>query len=138
LTEKQARFVIEYLSCLNATEAARRAGYSQRTAYSIGQENLKKPEIQTAIQQAMTERNTRLIADREQRQAFWTATMFDEDKDMKHRLKASELLGKSEGDFIERNEVNANVTTCAYDLGKLSEEELIALRGILAKAEKIL
>ena len=138
MTSKQARFVIEYLSCLNATEAARRAGYSKRTAYSIGQEKLKKTEIQSAIQQAMTERNARLIADREQRQAFWTATMFDEDTDMKHRLKASELLGKSEGDFIERNEVNTNVTTCAYDLGKLSEEELIALRGILAKAEKIL
>ena len=50
LTEKQKRFVAEYLVDLNATAAARRAGYSEKTAYSIGQENLRKPEIQAAIQ----------------------------------------------------------------------------------------
>lgn len=42
LTEKQARFVAEYLVDLNATEAARRAGYSEKTAYAIGFENLRK------------------------------------------------------------------------------------------------
>ena len=52
LTLKQQRFVQEYLADLNATAAAKRAGYSQKTAYSIVQENLKKPEIQSAIQQA--------------------------------------------------------------------------------------
>lgn len=50
LTPKQQRFVDEYLVDLNATAAAKRAGYSEKTAYSIGQENLKKPEIQAAIQ----------------------------------------------------------------------------------------
>ena len=45
LTEKQKRFCDEYLIDLNATQAAIRAGYSPDTAYSIGQENLKKPEI---------------------------------------------------------------------------------------------
>ena len=52
LTPKQGRFVQEYLVDLNATAAAKRAGYSEKTAYSIGQENLKKPEIQNAIQEA--------------------------------------------------------------------------------------
>ena len=42
LTDKQKRFVEEYLVDLNATEAAKRAGYSEKTAYSIGFENLKK------------------------------------------------------------------------------------------------
>lgn len=59
LTEKQARFVAEYLVDLNATEAAKRAGYSEKTAYSIGFENLRKPEIQEAIQAAMDARAQR-------------------------------------------------------------------------------
>lgn len=59
LTEKQTRFVDEYLVDLNATQAALRAGYSRRTAGSIGDENLKKPEIQKAIQQLMQERQVR-------------------------------------------------------------------------------
>ena len=59
LTEKQALFVAEYLVDLNATEAAKRAGYSDKTAYSIGFENLRKPEIQEAIRMAMDERSKR-------------------------------------------------------------------------------
>ena len=49
LTPKQERFIAEYLIDLNATQAAIRAGYSEKTAYSIGQENLKKPDIAAAI-----------------------------------------------------------------------------------------
>ena len=49
MTPKQMRFINEYLIDLNATQAAIRAGYSVRTAYSIGQENLKKPEIKQKI-----------------------------------------------------------------------------------------
>lgn len=51
LTPKQELFCYEYLANrLNATVAASKAGYSPKTAYSIGQENLKKPEIQSRIQ----------------------------------------------------------------------------------------
>ena len=50
LTDKQKRFVDEYLVDLNATAAAKRAGYSEKTAYSMGQRLLKKVEIQAAIQ----------------------------------------------------------------------------------------
>ena len=60
LTPKQAMFVQEYLADLNATQAAIRAGYSEKTAYCIGDENLKKPDIAKAIQQAMDERGKRL------------------------------------------------------------------------------
>jgi phage terminase small subunit len=49
LTPKQARFVAEYVKDLNATQAAIRAGYSKATAYSIGHENLNKPEIAAAL-----------------------------------------------------------------------------------------
>ena len=59
MTPKQKVFIDEYLIDLNATKAAERAGYSKKTAYSIGQENLKKPEIQEAIQKAIKEREER-------------------------------------------------------------------------------
>lgn len=59
LTPKQAVFVQEYLIDLNATQAAIRAGYSVRTARSIGEENLRKPDISAAIQLARAEREER-------------------------------------------------------------------------------
>lgn len=51
LTDKQRRFCEEYVIDWNATRAAIAAGYSEKTAYSIGQENLKKPEIESHIQE---------------------------------------------------------------------------------------
>ncbi|SES02841.1 Terminase small subunit [Salipaludibacillus aurantiacus] len=51
LTEKQQRFVEQYVIDLNATQAAIRAGYSERSAYSIGQENLKKPEVLARVKE---------------------------------------------------------------------------------------
>ena len=58
-TEKQQRFVDEYLIDLNATQAAIRAGYSVDTAAVIGCENLTKPNIQQAIAKEMAERSKR-------------------------------------------------------------------------------
>lgn len=49
LTDKQQKFVAEYLVDLNATQAAIRSGYSVKTAEKIGSENLRKPEIAAAI-----------------------------------------------------------------------------------------
>ena len=63
LTDKQELFAREYLSDLNATQAAKRAGYSDKTAYSIGQENLKKPEIQGRIAELNSERMKRTKVD---------------------------------------------------------------------------
>ena len=53
LTNKQRVFVEQYLICWNASEAARLAGYSLKTAGSIGSENLKKPEIRRAIDERL-------------------------------------------------------------------------------------
>jgi phage terminase small subunit len=66
LTPKQARFVEEYLIDLNATQAAIRAGYSERTARKIGHENLTKPDIAAALEEAMAKRSerTEITADR--------------------------------------------------------------------------
>lgn len=56
LTPKQSLFVKEYLIDLNGTQAAIRAGYSEKTARQIAEENLSKPDIQAAVQEAMDKR----------------------------------------------------------------------------------
>ncbi len=53
MRKKQRVFVDEYLQCWNATEAAKRAGYSERTAYSIGSRLLNNVEVSEAIQQRL-------------------------------------------------------------------------------------
>ena len=59
LTDLQKKFIKEYLIDLNITAAALRAGYSEKTAYSIGQETFNKPHIQAAIQNEMNKRARR-------------------------------------------------------------------------------
>ena len=62
LTPKQQAFVREYLVDLNAAAAARRAGYSERSADRQGYENLRKPEIAAAIAEAQQARSDRVEA----------------------------------------------------------------------------
>lgn len=123
LTEKQRRFVEAFMgeACGNATEAARRAGYKGNdvTLASVGRENLGKPQITAAI--AQRQEADPAVATRQERQAFWTramrgeATFVIDGKErtvpvaMKDRLKASELLGKTGGDFIDRQEGNLTI-----------------------------
>lgn len=90
LTPKQAQFVIEYLIDLNATQAAIRAGYSESSAGSIGEENLTKPEIAKEIQYQMDARATRTLitADKVLHEMFGLASVdinecFDDNGDMK-------------------------------------------------------
>ena len=56
LTEKLKRFANEWLVDFNATQAAIRAGYSKKTAYSIGYENLRKPELKEYLKKLTEER----------------------------------------------------------------------------------
>lgn len=55
LLPKQAKFVKEYLISGNATQAALAAGYSAKTAYKIGAENLRKPQIASLLEQKQSE-----------------------------------------------------------------------------------
>lgn len=56
LTPKQRKFIDEYFACgMNATEAAKRAGYSEDTAFVIGYENLRKPYIRDEIERLFQE-----------------------------------------------------------------------------------
>lgn len=63
LTDKQEMFCCEYLIDLNATQAAIRAGYSEKTANRTASENLSKPDIQIRISELMKERSDRLQID---------------------------------------------------------------------------
>ena len=103
LTAKQRAFVEYYTG--SAAQAAIKAGYSKNSAYTLGQRLMNNPEIIAEIKARETKRLVPDIATREERFKFWTRAMRDEDTPMKERLKASELLGKAEGDFLERVEV---------------------------------
>ena len=116
LNHKQQLFILEYQRTLNATQAAINAGYSERTAYSIGNRLLKKVEVQQALKQNFEEKRDNLIADVTTIQQFWTETMKDSECDMKHRLRASELLAKSLGLFIEQQKVEVQQVTTLADL----------------------
>lgn len=66
LTLKQKRFADEYIISANATAAAIKAGYSKKTARSIGQENLTKPDIKAYIDERLEKLESEKIATQEE------------------------------------------------------------------------
>lgn len=103
LTEKQKRFVAEYLVDLNATAAAGRAGYKDP---NIGRQLITKNNVSEAIQRAIADRNARTevnqdyvieklreIADRE------ASDVQDSELKVANKIKALELLGRHLGIF---------------------------------------
>ena len=106
LTEKQKRFIDEYLIDLNATAAAIRAGYSEKTANEIGSQNLVKLSIQKAIAERLKERQqrTEITQDYVLRNLKKIAEKSMGYSDAPHQqaaTKAFELLGKHLGMFRE-------------------------------------
>ncbi len=138
LTLKQRRFVDAYMGEANgnATEAARMAGYSQSSpavTQHAGHEVLRNPNVRSEIERIYSSR----VASRAERQAFWTDTMRSGAHEMGHRLKATELLGKTQGDFIARLEVDVKV-----DAVELTDAQLAAIaekahRKALAAANSV-
>ena len=101
LTPKQKAFAEYYLEYGNATEAAKKAGYSERSAGSIGEENLKKPEISAYIGQRLAQQDANRVASADEVLQFYTAVMRGEIKDafgldagLSERLKAADSLYK--------------------------------------------
>ena len=110
LTQKQKNFIEFYLQTFNATESARRAGYkckNDATYRAIGAENLAK--LSEFIEPRIKEVDDNKIAKTEEIKRFWTSTMRNVDMLMMHRIKASELLAKANGLFIEKVEVNTSL-----------------------------
>src|SRR5699024_2347603 len=102
------RFVQAYDG--NGTKAACEAGYSGSDSVLrvTASRLLTNDNVVAAIQTRQTVEEQPLIADRQRRQQFWSKVMQDNDEDMRTRLRASELLGRSEGDFIDRHEHSGN------------------------------
>ena len=120
----------------NATEAARLAGYSgnAKVLQVTGSHNLSNPIIAKAIAQRRQARPE--IATREERQAFWSAVLRGEESSAKmaDRLKASELLGKTQLDFKEVHVHEGSVAvelTAKVDLSGVSDEALAQLAAAL-------
>jgi phage terminase small subunit len=109
LTERQRRFVLAFVACGNATQAAREAGYGKPNPE--GARQLAKARVAAAIAEASQARKDAAIADATERQRFWTRIMRGEDgaASMADRLRASELLGRACGDFLERLEVSGRL-----------------------------
>lgn len=82
MNEKQRLFVQEYLVDLNATQAAKRAGYSEKTAGSTGWELLQKPEIAQAVQEAFRDRVDRTQVTQDRVIAEYAAIAFADVRDL--------------------------------------------------------
>ncbi len=129
LNDKQQRFCDEYLIDLNATQAAIRSGYSEKTAYSQGQRLLKHVEVKAYIDARMAEKEKELIADQDEVLKYLTSVLRGESHseivvvenigdftsearkiqkapDEKERLKAAELLGKRYNLFSDKMKVD--------------------------------
>lgn len=148
LTEKQRRFVEAFMgqAAGNATEAARLAGYDgdDDSLRAIASQNLTKLNIREAIESRID--SDPLVATRFDRQRFWSRVMAGKEMDgdkpaqMKDRLKASELLARSHGDFVERVEHTGKdggpiELAPGVDLSGLSGDDLEELENILKKIE---
>ena len=98
LTDKQQKFVELYNG--NATETAQMCGYSHPR--EAGTRCMKNVAICRLIQEKRAKELKPLILDRQGRQKLWTDIALSADEATKDRLRATELLGKSEGDFLDR------------------------------------
>lgn len=128
LTEKQKRFIDFYIQLGNATEAAKRAGYSQRTAFNLGGRNLKNPLIRKELDKRLEEMKSSRIANATEVLEYLTSVVrgeavseivvvegcgmgeskaraINKTPDEKERLKAAELLAKRYGLLTEKVEV---------------------------------
>ncbi|EGO7897250.1 TPA: terminase small subunit [Enterococcus faecalis] len=124
MTEKQKRFCDFYIETGNAKEAAIRAGYSEKTAKQIGQENLTKPDLRAYIDERLAELKNERTADAQEVLEYLTAVMRGEYKEAtligvgegaqavvdidvgaKDRLKAAELLGKRHALFTDKQQI---------------------------------
>lgn len=79
LTAKQRLFADEYIKSGNATQAAVKAGYSDRTARSIAQENLTKPDIKAYIEAKMAEIESQKIATAKEVMEFYARVLRGEE-----------------------------------------------------------
>ena len=147
MTIKQARFVDYYIQTGNASEAARRAGYSPKTSYSIGEENLRKPEIRQAVERRLKELESHRIAETKEVLEHLTSVLRGEQTEEivtptgkkistavreMDKLRAAEYLLRVNGAFKEKLDVKVDgaqlfVQTMEKIWQKKDDSKVIAL-----------
>ena len=100
LTPKQKAFADEYILTGNVTQSATKAGYKKPNVQ--GSQNLAKLSIQEYIKDKNKSLESAKIADMEEVKQFWSNLLRDNESDPKDRLKASELIAKTNGAFIDK------------------------------------
>lgn len=123
MTERQKAFADYYIECGNATEAAKRAGYSERSARQMGTENMSNPSISAYIAERVKPTEEKRIATGDEVMQFFTAVMRGEIKDafdlppsLADRKDAAKELAKRTVDIDARKssaDVIANMQTVA-------------------------
>ncbi|MCI8309090.1 MAG: terminase small subunit [Clostridia bacterium] len=120
LTEKQKRFIDFYIETANATESAKRAGYSEKTAKNIGAENLTK--LNFFIQERLQQLENNRIASADEVLKYFTKVMRGEEKDqfgldaaLKDRNFAAKCLAQRHGLLIDKKEVSGGYTVELVD-----------------------
>lgn len=111
MTHRQELFIQEYIKTGNATHSAISAGYSKRTARSIGQRLLTFVNIKEAIDRLSKNIAINNIMTAKERQEFLTSLILNNDVKVSDKLKAVDLLNKMTGEYIQKVEVNGNVKT---------------------------
>ena len=127
LTVKQQRFVDVYDG--NATQAAADAGYAgnRQTLEAVGRKLLGNTRIARAIHDRQEKEARPYIMSRLERQAMWTQVAQDTEQDIRARLKASELLGRSEADFIDTTRHQDADGGKLGDRRNMTDAELLAI-----------
>lgn len=106
LTERQRRFADEYIISGVAETAALKAGYSEKYARSQSHRILANVGIKNYLEERNASIESDKIATMEEVKEFWTNTLRDELNDYKDRLKASEFIAKTNGAFIDKQDIN--------------------------------
>ncbi len=107
LTPKQQKWIDEYIKCDDYTTATINAGYSNKNARAMGYQNsIKFKELLDERRKEISKRiDNEGIAELEDIFLFWTKIFNNTAEDTKDRIKASELLAKAKGGFIQKVEV---------------------------------
>lgn len=109
LNARQRKFVLGLVAGKSQSQAYRDAGYASSTPDVNASRLLRNARVRAAFLELAEVTQHGEIADAAERQAFWTSVMRDPSVDMRDRLKASELLGRAGGDFVERVETESSI-----------------------------
>lgn len=110
MTQKQKAFADYYIETGNASESARRAGYSERSAYALGERTLKNVEVARYIGERMAAQDEKRVASADEVLQFYSAVIRGEVKDqfgldasLADRIKAADSLMKRYNVADDRN-----------------------------------